>query len=49
MKNQRLLYSLINIFKFQDQVLGTVNSYCYLGIGIKYAGGIMVFVNGKRQ
>ena len=41
MKNQRLVYSLINMFKFQDQVLETVNSYCYLGITITYTGGIV--------
>ena len=41
MKNQGLLYSLINMFKFQDQVLETVNSYCHLGITITYTGGIV--------
>ena len=32
---------LINKFKFQDKVLETIKSYCYIGITIKYTRGIV--------
>ena len=30
--------SYLNKFKYQDCVLETVKSYCYLGVPIKYSG-----------
>ena len=32
--------SYLNKFKYQDCVLETVKSYCYLGMTIKYSGSI---------
>ena len=32
--------SHVNIFKYKDFILETVQSYCYLGVTIKYSGHI---------